>query len=82
MPEEHHLYSAHQAKTSPGKQTYRDAPFQARQTPREHQIAAQVSVAHGGAEQKQLSSKSHKPLLIMILFVANDADRFLSLQLR
>ena len=40
VPEEHHLYSALQAQTSPGIQTYRDAPFSARQTPREHQIAA------------------------------------------
>ena len=43
VPEEHHLlklYSALQAQTSPGIQTYRDAPFPARQTPREHQIAA------------------------------------------
>ena len=51
MPEEHHLYNALQAQTSPGIQTYRDAPFPARQTPREHYIAACVSVAHGGAEQ-------------------------------
>ena len=29
MPEEHHLYSAVQAQTSPGIQTYRDAPFPA-----------------------------------------------------
>ena len=27
MPEEHHLYSALQAQTSPGIQTYRDAPL-------------------------------------------------------
>ena len=40
VPEEHHLYSAVQAQTSPGIQTYRDAPLPARQTPREHQIAA------------------------------------------
>ena len=35
MPEEHHLYSALQAKPSPGIQTFRDALFPARQTPRE-----------------------------------------------
>ena len=35
MPEKHHLYTALQAKPSPGIQTYRDALFPARQTPRE-----------------------------------------------
>ena len=33
MPEEHHLYSALQAQTSPGIQTYRDAPLPARHRP-------------------------------------------------
>ena len=37
VPEENHLYHALQAQTSPEIQTYRDAPFPARQTPREHQ---------------------------------------------
>ena len=49
VPEEHHLYSTLQAQTSPDIQTYRDAPFLARQTPREHQIAAWVSVAQPSA---------------------------------
>ena len=35
MPEKHHLYTALQAKPSPGIQTYRDTLFPARQTPRE-----------------------------------------------
>ena len=43
VPEEYHLYSAVQAQTSPGIQTYRDTPFPERQTPRENQIAAWVS---------------------------------------
>ena len=43
MPEEHHLYSAVQAQASPGIKTFRETPFPARQTPREHQIAARVS---------------------------------------
>ena len=42
VPEEHHLYSALQAQTSPGIQTYRDAPFSARQTPREHCVSSRV----------------------------------------
>ena len=53
VPEEHHLYSALQAQTSPGIQTYRDAPFPARQTPREHQIAAWVSVAPGRWDRRR-----------------------------
>ena len=40
MPEEHHVYSGLKAQTSPGIQTYSEAPFPARQTPRELQIAA------------------------------------------
>ena len=51
VPEEHHLCSAVQSQTSPGIQTYRDAPFPTRQTPREHQIAAWTSVTLRGAEQ-------------------------------
>ena len=34
-PEKHHLYTALQAKSSPGTQTRRDASFPAGQTPRE-----------------------------------------------
>ena len=55
VPEEHHLYihSALKAQASPGIQTYRDAPFPARQTPREHQIAAWVSVAPGRWDRRR-----------------------------
>ena len=46
MNRKHGNYSALQTTLSPGIQTYRDALFPGRQTPREHQLAARVSVIH------------------------------------
>ena len=40
VPEEHHLYSALHAQTSPGIQPYSDTPFPARQKPPEHHFSS------------------------------------------
>ena len=74
MSEEHHLYSARlQAQASPGIRTYRDAPFPARQTPREHQIAARVSVAHGGAEQALRTVRHSQRCCLQTIQVKNSS---------
>ena len=52
MPEKHHLYTALQAKPSPGIQTYRDALFPARQTPREA-LGSSVSQSRSWSGAKQ-----------------------------